>query len=109
MKKFIALIFVILLSNVLQAQDYSADVKSTEAIVAALYEVISGEPNTPRDWARFRNLFKPETRLIPTRKNEAGEFTLKAISPEEYIQLFSSRIATGFFERELHRNTEAYG
>ncbi len=109
MKKTGVLILIILVSNGLWAQDYSADVKSTDAIIAALYGVISGEPNTPRDWARFRNLFKPEARLIPTRKNEAGELILKALSPEEYIQLFSSRIATGFFERELHRNAEAYG
>ncbi|MCE2958165.1 MAG: hypothetical protein LW841_13505, partial [Flammeovirgaceae bacterium] len=30
-------------------------------------------------------------------------------TPEEYVQLFQSRIATGFFEKELHRNTEEYG
>lgn len=90
-------------------KDYSADVKSVDAIVAALYDVISGEPNSPRDWDRFRNLFKPETRLIPTRKTEKGEFTLRVLTPEEYIQLFTSRVSTGFFERELHRNTEAYG
>jgi hypothetical protein len=47
--------------------------------------------------------------LIPTRKTETGDFTLKALSPEEYIQLFTSRVTTGFFERELHSKTEAYG
>ncbi len=101
---------LILLSNYAFAQkDYSADVKSVDAIIAALYDVISREPNTPRDWDRFRNLFKPETRLIPTRKSESGELTLKTLTPEEYVQLFTSRITTGFFERELHRNTETYG
>jgi hypothetical protein len=93
----------------LKAQDYSNDVKSADAIVTALYDVISGESNTPRDWSRFRNLFKPESRLIPTRKAESGDFTLKALTPEEYIQLFTSRITTGFFEKELHSKTETYG
>lgn len=92
-----------------QQKDYSADVKSVDGIIAALYEVISGEPNTDRDWARFRNLFKPETRLIPTRKTDTGELTIKALTPEDYIELFKSRVATGFFERELHRSTESYG
>jgi hypothetical protein len=92
-----------------QTKDYSSDVKSIDAIIAALYNVISGEPNTERDWERFRNLFKPEARLIPTRKAETGELTLRALTPEDYIKLFSSRIATGFFERELHRQTEEYG
>lgn len=92
-----------------QTNDYAADVKSADAIVAALYGVISGNPGETRDWARFRNLFAPEARLIPTRKNEAGDLTLKALTPDEYVQLFSSRISTGFFEKELHRVTESYG
>ena len=92
-----------------QSKDYSSDVKSLDGIIAALYDVISGEPNTSRDWDRFKNLFKPEARLIPTRKTDSGELTIKAITPDEYIQLFTSRIATGFFERELHRVTETYG
>jgi hypothetical protein len=90
-------------------KDYSADVKSPDAIIAALYEVISGDPGQARDWDRFRNLFKPETRLIPTRKDDKGELILKALSPEEYVQLFSSRISTGFYEKELHRTSESYG
>jgi hypothetical protein len=92
-----------------QQKDYSSEVKSVDGIIAALYDVISGEPNTERDWARFRNLFKPETRLIPTRKTDTGELTIKALTPEDYIELFKSRVATGFFEKELHRTTESYG
>ena len=92
-----------------QQKDYPEDVKSVNAIIMALYDVISGEANTPRDWDRFRNLFKPESRLIPTRKTDAGEFTLKALMPEEYIQLFTSRVTTGFYERELHQNLESFG
>jgi len=109
MKKIPLLLLMVFLSKALIAQDYSNDVKSKEAILAALYEVISGESNTPRNWARFRNLFKPESRLIPTRKTDTGEYTLKALSPEQYIELFTARVATGFFEKELHRKTEAYG
>lgn len=101
---------LLLISNFTFAQkDYSADIKSVDAIIAALYDVISGEPNTPRDWDRFRNLFKPETRLIPTRKADGGEFTLKALTPDDYVQMFTTRITTGFFERELSRKMEAYG
>ena len=91
-----------------QQRDYSGDVKSPEAIVTALYDVISGEPGTPRDWTRFRNLFKPESRLIPTRKAET-DFALKALTPDEYVQIFTSRVTTGFFEHELHAKTESYG
>jgi len=92
-----------------QQKDYSNDVKSIDNIITSLYEVISGAPGELRDWNRFRNLFKPETKLIPTRKDEAGRFITKPMTPEEYIDLFSSRISSGFFERELSRKTEEYG
>ena len=92
-----------------QLKDYSTDVTSAEAITAALYNTISGDPGQGRDWDRFRNLFKPESRLIPTRKSETGELSIKSLAPEEYIELFSARIVTGFFEKELHRAAESYG
>jgi hypothetical protein len=110
MKRIIVPALFLTISNLTMAQkDYSADVKSADAIIAALYDVISGDPNTPRDWDRFKNLFKPEARLIPTRKSDKSELTIKSLTPDEYVQLFSSRIATGFFERELHHKIETYG
>ena len=112
MKKILTLVSFIILSNAsseAQQKDYQNDVKSVDGTISALYSVISGDPGQARDWNRFRNLFKPETKLIPTRKNETGELIIKALSPEEYIELFSSRISGGFFEREVHRVTESYG
>jgi len=109
MKKFMLLL--LLGATVAQAQpnDYTSDVKSVEAIIHALYDVISGEPGTPRDWDRFRYLFKPEAKLIPSRKDDKGNFDLRMLTPEDYVQLFSARINTGFFERELSRREEAFG
>jgi hypothetical protein len=92
-----------------QPADYSEDVKSVDRIIAVLYDVISGDPGTPRDWDRFKNLFVQDARLIPTLKDEEGKTTYRIMSPGDYVQLFSSRISTGFFERELHRITEEYG
>jgi len=110
MKRIIVPALFLTISNLTMAQkDYSADVKSADAIIAALYDVISGDPNTSRDWDRFKNLFKPEARLIPTRKSDKSELTIKSLTPDEYVQLFSSRISTGFFERELHHKIETYG
>lgn len=103
------LLIVVSTTSFAQTKDHSKDVASVDAIISALYEVISGDPGAARDWDRFRNLFKPETRLMPTRKSPQGELTLAALSPEDYVKLFESRVATGFFERELHRTTEQYG
>ncbi len=111
MKKLSMLLLCVVLgfNSFSQTEKYVQDVATEDAIIKTLYDVISGEPGTTRDWARFRNLFLPESRLIPTRKNDAGELVLKALTPEEYITLFQSRVATGFFERELSRKTESYG
>jgi len=92
-----------------QTKDYSKDVATVDATIATLYDVISGDPGAPRDWDRFRNLFKPESRLMPTRKSKEGEITVASLAPEDYVQMFTSRISTGFFEKELHRVTEQYG
>jgi hypothetical protein len=110
MKTFLSLLVLLMATTAFaQTKDYSKDVASVDAIIAALYDVISGDPNTQRDWDRFRNLFKPETRLMPTRKTKEGDITLAALTPEDYVQMFSTRITTGFFEKELHRVTESYG
>ncbi|MFZ6011227.1 MAG: hypothetical protein ACOYXT_12845 [Bacteroidota bacterium] len=92
-----------------QTADYSKDVASVDAIVAALYDVISGDPGTPRNWDRFNYLFTNDARLIPTLKDKEGKVAYRTMTPADYVQMFSSRVATGFFERELYRVTEEYG
>lgn len=107
MKK--CLLLVALLPAGLNAQNYANDIQTVDNIIAALYNVICGEPGEPRDWNRFKNLFAADAKLIPTLKNQDGKITYRALSPDEYVQLFSSRVPTGFFERELHRVTEEFG
>src|SRR5271155_2577211 len=48
------------------------DVKSPEAIVAAVYTVISGGKGEARDWDRMRSLFIPDARLIPSSPGKDG-------------------------------------
>lgn len=108
MKKIAYLL--ILLPFLSQAQkNYTNDVQSVDAIITALYDVISGEAGTPRDWDRFLNLFTADAKLIPTQKNAEGKFVYRTMTPAEYVNMFSTRISTGFFERELHQKTESYG
>ena len=109
MKFLISILLLLSITSLAQTKDYSGDVTSIDATITALYDVISGDPGATRDWDRFRNLFRPEARLIPTRKSPQEELTLQALTPEDYVKLFSSRISTGFFEKELHRATEQYG
>jgi hypothetical protein len=91
-----------------QEKNYANDVKTADDIVKALYEVISGSSNEPRDWERFKFLFTADARLIPTYKDKEGKTGYRILTPADYSTMFTSRITTGFYERELHRVTEEY-
>jgi len=87
-----------------------ADVATPDAIITAVYASISGPAGQPRDWARFRSLLIPGARLIPSARRTAGATTPVVWSAEEYIAAAGASLERqGFFERELHRTTEAFG
>jgi hypothetical protein len=109
MKKIILVVACLWLNSLLYAQDYSNDVKSVDKIIKSLYEVISGEAGKDRNWDRFRFLFGKDAKLIPTSKNADGNFQYRILSPEEYITMFTTRIKTGFFEKELSQELQEYG
>ena len=86
------------------------DVSSPDAIIAALYDVISGPPGK-RDWDRFRSFFAPGARLIPTRRDaQSGEIRPTVIDPEGYISRSAAFLEqNGFFEKEIARRSERFG
>ncbi|MCL4523485.1 MAG: hypothetical protein M1453_13860 [Acidobacteria bacterium] len=87
------------------------DVASPDAIIAALYDVISGPVGQKRDWDRFRSLFAPGARLIPTGRNpQTGEFRAVTLDPEGYITRSSAFLERdGFSEKEIARRSERFG
>lgn len=87
------------------------DVATMDSIVAALYDVISGPAGQKRNWDRFRSLFAPGARLIPTGRNpQTGEVASRVRTPEEYITRSAPLLEeNGFFEREISRRTEKFG
>ena len=86
------------------------DVATMDSIVAALYDVISGPAGQKRNWDRFRSLFYPGARLIPTGRRPSGETVARVGSPEDYITRSSPLLEqNGFFEREISRRTEKFG
>jgi hypothetical protein len=88
-----------------------ADVQSVDAILAALYDVISGPAGQPRDWNRFRSLFVPDARLIPVRRSKTGNGAdVMPYTPEQYQDRATPLFAQdGFFERGIHNTTESFG
>lgn len=85
------------------------DVESMDAIIAALYNVISG-PAGERDWNRFRSLFLPEARMGAVRKKPDGSFIASTFTAEGYVERAGSYFKEhAFFESELSRKTEEFG
>ncbi len=86
-----------------------ADVATMDSTIAALYDVISG-PAGKRDWDRFRSLFIPSARLIPTGARPTGEVGSRVLTVEDYVQRAGAAFEKqGFFEREVSRRLERFG
>jgi hypothetical protein len=87
-----------------------SDVASPDAILAAVYEVISGPAGKARDWNRFRSLFAPGARLIPIVSSPKGSIHAQSMTPDEYATRGAPYFEkNGFYEREIARRTERWG
>lgn len=87
-----------------------ADVASLDAIVTALYDVISGPAGQARDWNRFRSLFIPGARLIPTGHPASGPATTRVLTPDQYAERAGAGLTrNGFYEHEIGRTTDQFG
>jgi hypothetical protein len=86
------------------------DVASEDAILKTLYDVISGPACQHRDWNRFRSLFVPGARLIPTGRPGNGPATARVMTPDEYATNGQRSLEeNGFFEHEISRTGETFG
>ncbi|MCU1219241.1 MAG: hypothetical protein JWN42_438 [Candidatus Angelobacter sp.] len=86
----------------------TGDVDSIDHIITAVYDVISG-PAGERDWDRFRSLYYPGARMIPSRRDDKGTVTARVSSPDEYAtrsQGFFSK--EGFFENSVSNRIEEW-
>ncbi len=85
------------------------DVKSLDAIMRAIYEVISG-PAGDRDWKRFRSIVLPQARFTQAGKGPDGMTFVISWSVDEFIrdagEVFSKQ---PFFENAIVNRTETYG
>jgi hypothetical protein len=122
MKKSIIVVTLFCLTLSLQAQkkekeendelpvDYSDRVQTLDSTLETLYAVISGEKGEKRNWQLFKYLFKPEAKLIPSRKNSEGIHLLSYLSPDDYIKKSEKWLEEqGFFEKEIHRTINTFG
>jgi hypothetical protein len=92
------------------------DVNSVDAIISAVYNVISGPKGQARDWNRMRSLLLPSARLIPARVIAAASGSASThsdavlLSIDDYIARSSGNMtASGFFERGIHNEVQQFG
>jgi hypothetical protein len=86
------------------------DVRTTEAIIAAMYEVISGPAGVERDWTRFRSLFQPEARFILAVSRPGEHPRVRVLGIDEYIRRTAPFFETeSFWERQREARKESFG
>jgi len=88
-----------------------ADVASIDAIVDALYDVVSGEAGEARDWDRMRSLFSPVgARLIPVGPDGRGGHAALFATVDGYIERTAPLFAEqDFHEMEVARRVDRFG
>lgn len=87
----------------------ATDVSTLDGIIAAFYEVISGPAGSPRQWSRDRTLYIPEIKFVAVEEHQGKPFA-RVVSHQEYVDWTNDgMVREGFFEREIHRVTQAFG
>ena len=85
------------------------DVATVDGMIKAVYEVISGPAGQPRQWARDRSLYTPGVTFVATGVGKRGPYAAVLDHQAFVDQTDSGFVHDGFFEREIHRVTHAYG
>lgn len=86
------------------------DVASADAIIGALYDANSIMVDQKRGMDRFRSLFVPGARLMPTAGGPNAPGVIRIQSVDDYVQAASrGQPRHGFSEREIARKSDAFG
>jgi hypothetical protein len=86
------------------------DVSTLDGVVKAYYDVISGPPGRPREWARDRTLYLPGVRFVDLKESKDGAISARIATHQEYVDRTNADLVQkGFDEREIHRETHQYG
>ncbi|MGQ0798912.1 MAG: hypothetical protein ACT4NL_02210 [Pseudomarimonas sp.] len=93
----------------LSATAGAEDWASPEAIVHALYDVISADAGEARDWDRYRALFFDSTRFAVAMDSKIASGIMVMTSEEMVAQTEAAYGSTGFHEKALVTKVEQHG
>jgi len=86
-----------------------SDWETPDAIIYALYDVISVAAGEAVDWERDRALFLPDVRRVRIATSPEGEVEVRNMAREDFIGLAGPVLEQGFVELEIGRTHERYG
>jgi hypothetical protein len=85
------------------------DVATLDGIMKAFYLVISAPAGQPRQWSRDRTLYIDGMRFVATAAQD-GKVFARVMDHQSYVDWVNDdMVRNGFFEREIHRVTKAFG
>jgi hypothetical protein len=87
----------------------SDDVKSMDALLHAIYDVISG-PAGDRDWNRFRSLFVLQARFTKAAKNPDGSVAVRLLSVDDFVSVAGDAFKKEpFYESAIANRAQTFG
>ena len=110
-RAFIILLLLAPLEVYAQAPTYplNEDVSTLDGIIKAYYEVVSAEAGEARDWARDSSLHAVDARVVVTGKRVDGTPYANILTLAQYHANSGDVAKQGFFEEEIHRETQRFG
>ena len=101
------------MSGMSQVTSVADGTDSIEGIVTTLYALISAAKGEARDWDRFRTMFLPGARLIPTNRaihEGRGGHPPDVMDVETFIRTGTPvLVSMGFDERQIAMRVERFG
>ncbi|GAB5519660.1 MAG: hypothetical protein RhofKO_19110 [Rhodothermales bacterium] len=85
------------------------DVSTLDGIIQAYYEVVSAAAGEARDWARDSSLHAVDARVVVTGKRSDGMPFANILTLAQYHANSGTVAKQGFFEDEIHRETQRFG
>ncbi len=86
------------------------DVATTDGIMKAFYEVISGPAGQARQWSRDLTLYIGDIRFVAMSEDKAGKPVAHIVSHQQFVDAADPvMVKEGFYETEIHRVTQKFG
>ncbi len=103
-------LFILFTSLPLHAQTQNQDdVTTLDGIIHAYYDIVSGPAGSIPDRERDLFIHIPDAQVIIMNENAEGEIVANTMTIQGFHDRMGGERKTGFFEYEIHRETQQYG